>query len=455
MDKRSGNSIQIWVFYGLLLTTLLYISPTGVEGQVNKLETDKGIAASIAPYNADVREAILLVSEYPQILTQLQNDQSETVETFHNLINGFDHSKQNWFYTITRYPDVLHSLATTPLKQDKEVIYKLLPNQDADLKEAAWKLYNNEYNNLVKLDNINISLKLKFNQTIQPLDKSVKSAFEKLSAMPDVLTLLTNNIELTTRLGQHYHSDPVDLNNRLAGIHDSLNIQNQYENAAYKKQMAEDPKTTEELNQAAKDYAKENGYDVPAQQNYDTDNTDYYANPYSYWFGYPDWYSYPLWYPGSFWYDSGIYYGAAGFGIWGLPGYGFSKWFFNKGHYNRYPSLYRQFGNYYHSNIAENRYMGSVNHGFMGIANSHFNPNGTNRLNQLTSPASFQRAGGQSVQKNVRSSTHSNANTYHSQAWHSFGGRDNAVHNIGGRSAGSSFGHGGGGGGHGGGGGKR
>jgi len=441
ISKKGSNSIGMRFIYGFFLTALFSLPSVWVIGQINQLETDKGIAASIAPYNADVRQDILLASEYPQILTQLQKDQSQTIQIFHKLINGFDHSKQTWFYTITRYPDVLHTLATTPLKQNQEIIYKLLPNQDADLKEAAWKLYSTEYNNLVKLDNINISSGQNFNNTIQNLSESVKAAFQKLSTMPDILTLLTNNIELTTRLGEHYKIDPLELNNRLAAIHDSLNVQNQYETAAYKKQMAEDPKTTGELNQAAKDYAKENDIDVPAQQNYDTDQTDYYANPYSYWFGYPDWYSYPLWYPGSFWYDSGIYYGAGGFGIWGLPGYGFSHWFFNNGRFNRYPSVYRQYGNYYRSNITENRYMGSVNHGFMGSANAHFNPNGTNHLNQLTSPSAYHRPNVQAGQRSTQSSTRTHANTYHSQAWHSFGGRDNSVHA--GRSGGNSHGGGG------------
>jgi hypothetical protein len=134
-----------------------------------------------------------------------------------------------------------------------------------------------------------------------------------------------------------------------------------------------------------------------------------------------------------------------------LPGYGFSHWFFNGEHYNRYPNLYRQYGNYYRGNIRENRVMGSVNHGFMGNANNHFNPNGGNHLNRLTSPASYQRATGQTYQRSIENTTHPNANSYHSQSWGSYGGRDNSVHSV---SHGASSPHvGGGGGSHSGGGG--
>ena len=92
--------------------------------------------------------------------------------------------------------------------------------------------------------------------------------------------------------------------------------------------MSDNPKAQNELSQAAKDYAKDNGYSIPAQQYDEADNESYYANPYSYWFGCPDWYADPLRYPSSFWFDAGLYFGMAGFGIWGMPGYGFFSWFF-------------------------------------------------------------------------------------------------------------------------------
>ncbi|MDR3715598.1 MAG: hypothetical protein P4L51_22540 [Puia sp.] len=424
-----------------------------IFGQISELETDQGIDASIAPYQADVREAILQASQHPEVLSALQKTQSQTVESFHSIISGFDRKKQAWFYTITRYPELMHTLSTLPGKTDKAAIYKLLPNQDADLKEAAWQLYDSKKKDLIKLDNINIAAKQDFDKTVQNLSAPARSAFEKLYNMPDVLTLLTNNIDLTTRLGEHYKENPTALNNRLASIHDSLIVQDQYEITAYKKQMADDPKARDELSQAAKDYAKDNDYDVPAQQYDDADNENYYANPYSYWFGYPGWYSDPLWYPGSFWFDTGLYFGIGGFGIGGMPGYGFSSWFFGGGHYNHYPNLYRQFGNYYHNNIAENRVMGSSNRGFMGVANTHFNANGGNQLNRQSSRSIYSRVNRQSTQTNRGNATRVNANSYHSQSWSSFGGRSNGIRSGGGfRGGGGSHG---GGGSRGGGGGSR
>jgi len=436
-----------------------------VFGQSKQLETDKGIAASIAPYDSDIRTDILKASENPQALAELQKSQDQTVAAFQKIIHGFRQKKQAWFYTLTRYPDFMHKLATLPDKQSKAEILKLLPNQSADLQEAAWEIYSSEKKDLVKLDNIQASAQQNFDTIIQNLDESAKAAFKKLSTLPDVLTLLTNNIELTSRLGEHYKSDPAALVNRLESLHDSLEVEDEYEAQAFKKQLADDPKATEELSQASRDYAAENGFNPPTQQNDDMiNNSSYFNDPYSYWFGYPSWYGSPLWYPDSFWYESGFFMGVGGFGFYGFPSYGFSTWFFQGSRYNRYPNLYHQFGNYYQHNMAQGRIMGAGNHGFMSVANGHFNPKGGNQMNRLTSPESYKRSEGQSIQSKGNAGRsngnaprsngnipHSNANSYHTQSWGSYGGRGNSVGGGGSRGGvggGGGGSHGAGGGGH-------
>src|SRR5258708_21190152 len=118
---------------GLVLGSFLWIlflaTSLPVSAQSDKLETDKGIAAYIAAYDADVRQAILQASEYPHLLTQLQKSQTQTVTSFQKIIGKFRQKKQEWFYTITRYPDLMHKLANLPGKQTQHEVNKLLPNQ--------------------------------------------------------------------------------------------------------------------------------------------------------------------------------------------------------------------------------------------------------------------------------------------------------------------------------------
>lgn len=418
-EKEQSGSMRKWVFRGVSMM-VLSMSTLLVFAQVNQLETDKGMISSIAPYNSDVRQAILQASQYPEILTQLQKSQSQTRATFQDIIGDFRREKQNWFYTLTRYPELMHTLATLPKREDKDAIYQLLPNQSPELREAAWQLYRHEKNDLVEMDNIKSVAQQEFDKTIQNLDELTANAFRKLSALPDVLTLMTNNIDLISKLGNQYRDNPIQLDNQLAALHDSLNVQSQYEIAALKKQLANDPQAVQELGQATKDYAAANGYNLPNQQNYTSNypnyyGSNYYGNPYSYWFGYPFWYSSPMWYPGGFGFYSGFYTGLGGFGMYGFPSYGFSNWFFNSGYYNRYPNLYRQFGNYYRGHSADNRVLGSVNNGFMGVAGRHFNTNNGGRMGNFNSSSGFSRAGRQSYQ-NSGNSFRANAGSYRTQS---------------------------------------
>ena len=66
---------QGWTFRVTVMMLLLVASNRLLFGQTNQLETDKGIAASIAPYDSEVRQAILQASQHPEILIPLQKSQ--------------------------------------------------------------------------------------------------------------------------------------------------------------------------------------------------------------------------------------------------------------------------------------------------------------------------------------------------------------------------------------------
>lgn len=372
------NSAWRSLFYRLLFWLLLLTAAEVAFSQNTKLETSEGLNEAVASYDANVRQSILIASQHPSVLLQLQKSQDQTMASFQKMIGKFRQQKQEWFYTITRYPELMHQLATLPDKQTKEEVYKLLPNQDADLKEAAWKLYHNEKKNLNKLDNIRIIANNEFEKSVGHLNEPARAAFRDLQNRPDVLTLLTNNIALTAKLGERYKTNPSELTNQLAMLHDKLEIQNEQEAASFKKQMESDPKAMKELRQASNDYKGNAYYNGP------------YYYPYSYWFGYPYWYPYPMWYPGMAWYYPGFYFGVGG--LYGFPSYGFSYWFYNQGYYMRYPHLYQGLGDYYHSNVATRGVITPVNRGFANVATTHYSP--TNARVSTSSPYSYRQQGG-------------------------------------------------------------
>lgn len=445
-------------------TTIAQTTDPSQQQQQSAPVDDKTIISGIAPYRDDVRRSILLASVHPQILSSLVQQRSSSEQAFMNIIQSYGQNKQAWFYDLSRFPDVMHTLATLPEHTKRGTVNDITKNMPADLQESAWKVYKNHHNDLVQIDNLNVQAEQTFDNLTANLDVPTQNAFRQLIDMPDVMTQLTNQIDKTTRLGEAYIANPDQVTKDLTALHDSLQVQNQQELADYQNELNNDPQAKQELQQAAQAYAQANGYNTGINPNPAWINSSYYyQNPYSFWFGYPYWYMSPLWYPSAWWYGTGFYFGLGGnMMLFGLPSLGFSNWFFANGRYN-YPHLYNRFNQYYNHNMGEHRFLTAGNAGFMSAAHHAFAPNGGvngARANWLTNAGQYARPnswnnaarttnginGSNSAARVSAPSRYqgSNASTYHSQAW---GG--------GGFSGGGFRGGFGGGGFHGGGGGRR
>jgi hypothetical protein len=362
-----NHQCKYWI-YGISFLMFFMLFNISGFAQKSKLETENGMITSIAIYDADIRKDMLIACLNTNILSEIKNLRDKDQKAFQNLIKTFDQKKQGWFYELTRFPDFLQKLATERKVLSKSEIKNMLPTQDATLEEAAWELYRNNNRDLVAVDNLNQQINDNFNLLIGDLDNTTQAAFNNLSKYPDVLNFLTKNIEMAEKVGKRYINDRNALMEELAEKHDSQIVENEKEMSLYKQQLDEDPDAAKELSQATQDYAVDNGYILPQNRNYYIDN--YYSNPYSFWFGYPTWYSSPMWYPGAYWNSFGFSCGLGGFGFYAIPSFGFSNWFYGGGYFNRYPSLYRRFGNYYNSprGYARN---GRYN-GFRRAANAHY-----------------------------------------------------------------------------------
>lgn len=414
-----------FAFVGLLLQVSSFAQTA--NGKSNQLETQQSIIASIAPYNADVRQAILTVSSYPDILNNIEERKVTTQGKFIALVNDLNQNQQSWIYTLTRYPELLRSLVMLPDGESKNSIMQLVNMSDNNLQDAAWLMYKKHHDLLKQISDLYTTAQEGFLTDINSLDYATKSAFEKIKAMPDVLTLLTNNLSLTEQIGNSYKDQGIKLELHLSALHDSLVIESQYQVTALKEQINQNPEALNEMTQAAQDYAQQNGFQVSSQSNY-AQSGNYYTNPYSYWFGYPQWYNSAMWYPGAYWYDMGLYGGfGTGFGLYGFPSYGFSNWFYNPVVYSRYPILYRSFGNYYNINAQNQQFHSAANAGFIEASVRHFNPSGiqAERRTYLTNATTYGRKSQLSAShtlQNTISNSRTAAGAYHGQAWSSQGG---------------------------------
>jgi hypothetical protein len=347
-------------YYRFILSALLIlVTKTLIFSQNNQLETDKGLLQSIAPYSSEVRQSILMASQNQNVLDRAQQIRTRSQKSFQDLIKGFGQKEQGYFYEVTRYPNVLNTFATnTNLRRND--VEDLVSNTSSILKDNAWSLYRSNRDVIVQIYQLNQNADQEYQQMIQSLDPSTQSAFRQLANYPDVMTLMSDNRDLTARLGQRYTNDREGLNKELAELHDSMVAQRQYDVAEYKKKLNDNPDAAKELDQAAEEYAQSNNYvlpnrdqDVYITNNYYNTNPSrvYYSNPYSYWCGYPYWYTTPLWYPSSYWYDFRFSFGIGSVGLYGYASYGFADWFYYGGYYRRYPVLYGSFGNYYRNYV--------------------------------------------------------------------------------------------------------
>lgn len=411
------------------------IAQTTVPEQQAAPADDQTIVSAIAPYRDDVRRSILLASVQPKVLTALAQQRATSEQAFNNVIQPYGQNKQAWFYDLSRYPDILHALATLPAGSNEQTVNNLTKNMPADLQKSTWKLYRHHNADLVQVDNINQQAQQAFDNLINPLDIPTQTAFRQLIDMPDVLTQLTDQIDKTTQLGLAYIANPDQVTKDLTALHDSLQVQNQQELADYQNQLNNDPQARQELQQASQAYAQANGYTSGINPNPAWVNSSYYyQNPYSYFFGYPYWYASPMWYPSAWWYGTGFYYGLGGnMVLFGLPSLGFSNWFFGSGRY-AYPHLYNRFNTYYTRTMGEHRILTPGNAGFMSAARRTFGPTsgiGNGRGNWLTNAGQYNRSSG-TLNSGGRVAAPgryqgANANTYHSQSWggggmRSFGG---------------------------------
>jgi hypothetical protein len=356
--------------------------PNGNAGR----QAEQSITPMVAQYDEEVRSHILVATQYPEVLQKLAQIRDNTSRSFQETIQGYSQKKQNWFYEISRYPGLMHDLATLPRKQSQEQINGLvanIPNASEDLKEAAWKLYKNHYSELVAVDNLNQEAISAFEEMVRPLNSDAQNAFRALQDMPDVLSILNDHSDLTARLGEKFRDDPDGTRQELAELHNKQEAESKQDLANYQRDLSQDPQAQQEYNQAQQEYASaQKGYSYPAPTGDKVVNI--YTNPYPYWFGYPYWYGSPVWYPRAYGFGGGLYYGM---GLYGYPSFGFSTWFFNGG-YRRYPHLYRTYGNYYRNNyLSRGRYLSPRSYGFSGAAERHYSTGrGYTRPNYLSSP---------------------------------------------------------------------
>lgn len=361
---------RIWIIAASLLFGVLTILPAQTEKALltQLADEEKNAVEALVLYPEDVRLAILEAAKYPEVLIKMEGMQQQTSNDFEKLLESYPQELQQDIWDLTRYPDLVARLV---LEGDRSPgkIRTILNDYPDVIHQRALKVGADYYNLLERVDALQQSSQLAFQGLIAEYPPAARDAFERLTDLPEVLTILTDNIRLTILVGDIYQKDPDWVWYKA----DSLNLvvaqQRAQDLEEWKQSLENNPDALEELKNTADAYADEYGYD---DVYYDYEDDIYYDNEveniiverhyyhhYSYWLGYPSWYVYPRWRPYPWWYDWGFYIRPTGrLVVIGFPSYYVTNWYFyHPHHWYHYPHLTDHFVDYYY---GHRRSTGSV-----------------------------------------------------------------------------------------------
>lgn len=352
---KTKHIIPLWMLALLFVLQLKLSAQPETSIFADWSQEDKAAVEALVMYPQTTRTAILEAAQYPELLIKVEGMQTVTSSKFQELIADLDQEKQATIYDISRYPGLLSRLALAK-ESGQQNIKPLLEDYPEVIHVRAREAYRNYGDLLQQIDQLQLQADQQFNELIATYPAITREAMRELIELPEVLSLLTENIRMTILVGDLHQKDPIRLQQQM----DSLNVvvaeANAKELENWKESVKSDPEVRTELKSATEEFAEEYGYD---DDYYDYDDMyyeeererekyvveQYFYYNYPYWFGFPRWYYYPRWRPYPIWYESGFYVVLDGtFVIHRLPSFYFTSWYFHRPyHHYYYPHLSRRF----------------------------------------------------------------------------------------------------------------
>lgn len=352
--------------YTSSLALLFFLLLTSGQAQDDKallaelVAADEEAVNALVLYPEETRMAILEVSLYPEALIKLEHIQSQTKTRFQELLAQYPQATQEVIWDLTRYPNLIAKLAAAIPENSKDW-KQLLADYPEVIHQRAKEAYLNHWDELKVIDALDTEARLAFDDLLVTYSTSTQESLRHLLPLPEVLSILTENIRLTVLVGALYRREPDWLLTQV----DSLNLvvarQNAQELEDWKASLEEDPTAMKELTSSAESFRAEYNYDddyydyTTQDDLYYQDRAedrvmhDYYFYHFPYWFGYPEWYYYPRWRLYPSWYDWGFYWGAnRTVVVIGLPSFYFTHWYFySPRHHYRWSHLSAHFARHY------------------------------------------------------------------------------------------------------------
>lgn len=329
----------------ILLLGLLMQGFSQDERRLLKLlfEEDREAMDALVMYPQEVRDAILLVAEKPEILVRLDGLQGLTSTEFQDLLEGYSREQQQQFYDLVRFPELIVALVDNG-KPSRLEITDMTVDYPEEVQRAALQLGRNEFGTLIQIRQLQKEFRYALAEIKSDYDVPVQEAIDQLISLPEVLDLLTENYRMTLLIGSLHQKDHDWVHTQMDSLALVQARQNAKELEDWKEALENDAEALQELEASAESFAETQGY---SKEEYRRERQEqvvvHHYYPYPYWFGYPSWYDYPWWYRYPYWHHWGFYYGPGGrIVIYGMPSWHYLSWHW---HYPQHWYYYPHFSN--------------------------------------------------------------------------------------------------------------
>ena len=350
--------IKITSFLIVLITLVLggvQLKTTLLNDILHDLSEDEQKAVeAIALYPEKERNIILEAASYPEVLVRMQNIRKNTEEKFKTLLENLPEEDQKKLFNLSRYPDLIGKMGEN--KKTQTELDELITGYPKEIQEQAVFANQQYYALLTNMNTFYKNSEMAFETILKDYDLSTQQAYKELVKLPEIVTILAENMSATVLLGDLYKKNPVELKKELNSLHIAAAEQKAKELNEWKQNLEDNPEAMAEYEQAAKEFATEQGVNesdyttyVPEEKKSEVE-IRYVYQPYPYWFGWPWWYHYEYWYPYPYWYHWGYYYSSPNVIVFiGLPSNYYMNWHFHHhNHFYHYPYFTNHVINYYY-----------------------------------------------------------------------------------------------------------
>lgn len=311
-------------------------------------------------YPQETRDDILEATLHPELLIRIKAMQQETQGKFDAEMKKYEQETQQFLWDLTRYPDLIQRMAALDLTADR-ALDRLLKEYPDVIHKQAKEAFTHYYDDLKAMDAIQQASNAAFERLLTPYSAKTRAAYRALLQVPEVLSILSENIDLVVLTGDLYQKDPARVRAKADSLNEVAARQQAKDLEDWKEYLEKNAGLEADLKATAQEFADEYGYD-DAYYNYDTDDLyyeadaadkmvmhDYYYYNYPYWFGYPSWYVYPRWRPYPYWWEWGFYMQAnRTIIVVQMPSLYFVNWYFYYPHHHYYyPHITDHFIRYY------------------------------------------------------------------------------------------------------------